>query len=261
MLPLTLHTLVPHIASWEWGAVVITNFKLYSLYTISMTLMLAVCAIAAGYVFQTIAVNAGRISDLQSIEASIQERVAEVAKSPPAEQLKYLKDALSDLNAQRTGKQKEIDYGNRDFWGLTFQECKLPINPMCFHRNSSAGNIQYMAVGCGLLGVCLFFFMAIRTDAFSQTPQLFGSKALISAVCLVPTGAILGLLALFIMRGARGVLLTPVSNVISVESPYGIAFACILAAFFADRIVDVLSSMVSLVTPRKQDPTAPVKQP
>jgi hypothetical protein len=45
------------------------------------------------------------------------------------------------------------------------------------------------------------------------------------------------------MRGAKGALLSPVSNVIQVESPFGIAFACTFAAFFSDQILAALAAV------------------
>ena len=209
-------------------------------YLTALAAIFAVFMVAVGYVFQTVSINSARISDLQGIDSAIRDQAAEIAKNPPPEKLNDLKAALSDLNAQHVGKQKEIDYGNNKFFYLTFRQCLLPIDPKCFHRNSSADNIQLLAVACGLLGVCLFFFISIRKDTFLPVQLLVGPKVLISAVCLIPTGAILGLLTLFLMRGAKGALLSPVSNVVQVESPFGVAFACIFAAFFSDQILAAL---------------------
>ena len=55
-------------------------------------------------------------------------------------------------------------------------------------------------------------------------------STLISLICLIPIGSIVGLLTLFLLRGANGTVLTQVSGVVQVESPFAIAFACTLAA-------------------------------
>jgi hypothetical protein len=217
-----------------------TNFLKGLPYLAALVAIFVIFMMAVGYVFQTISINSARISDLQGIDNAIRDQAAEIARNPPPEKLNELKAALSDLNAQHVGKQKEIDYGNNEFYFLTFRQCLLPIDPKCFHRKSSADNIQLLAVACGLLGVCLFFFVTLRKDAFLPDPVLVGPKVLISAVCLIPTGAILGLMTLFLMRGAKGALLSPVSNVVQVESPFGVAFACIFAAFFSDQILAAL---------------------
>jgi hypothetical protein len=69
-------------------------------------------------------------------------------------------------------------------------------------------------------------------------------STLISLICLLPIGSAIGLLTVFILRGAKGAILTQVSNVVQVESPFGIAFACTLAAFFSDRILAALSRLL-----------------
>src|SRR3954469_4591945 len=135
-------------------------------YTAALLVTLFLFMISVGYVFQTTSINSARISDVQGIDGAIKDQVAELAKNPPPAQLDYVKAALSDLNAQHMGKQKEIDYGNNKFYYLKFSDCWLPADPQCFHRSSSSENIQYLAVASGILGACLFLFVSIRKDAF-----------------------------------------------------------------------------------------------
>jgi hypothetical protein len=65
---------------------------------------------------------------------------------------------------------------------------------------------------------------------------------------LLASGVIFGLLIVYLLRGTKGALLTPVANVIQVENPYGIAFACVVAAFFSDRVVAWLYGLVNPAT-------------
>jgi hypothetical protein len=189
-------------------------------------------------------VNAGRASDLALVEASIQASAAQLAKNPATEDVPFIRAALSDLNAQRISHQKEIDFGNNKFWSMTFAECALAFNVDCFHRNSSAMNNIYLAMASGILGVCLFFFISVRSDAILLQPKMWDLATLISLVCLIPTGVTVGLLTLFLLKGAKGAMLNPVSDVVQVESPFGVAFACTLAAFFSDRILAALSRLL-----------------
>ncbi|MGM4886652.1 hypothetical protein AB7813_00800 [Tardiphaga sp. 20_F10_N6_6] len=213
-------------------------------YFFSLIVTLFCFVVSIGYIILAISVNAGRSSDLAGIEASIQNSAAQLAKNPASDDVPYIRAALSDLNAQRVGQQKEIDYGKDKLWHLTFRECALAFDSACFHRNSSAMNIIYLGIASGVLGVCLFFFISMRTDALLPAPAMWQLSTLISLICLLPIGSAIGLLTVFILRGAKGAILTQVSNVVQVESPFGIAFACTLAAFFSDRILAALSRLL-----------------
>jgi hypothetical protein len=203
----------------------------------SIVLILVSFLVAMGYMIITISINTARISDLAGIEAAIQTSAAQIAKNPTGNDAIAFKNALSDLNAQKNGKQKEIDYGQQEKWHLGFKECLFLFSADCFHRNSSAMNTLYLSIAGGILGICLSFFIAARKDASSPEPVLKTQSPLISIVFLIPMGAIIGLLTLFLLRGAKGAVLSPVADVVQVESPFGVAFACIFAAFFSDRIL------------------------
>jgi hypothetical protein len=213
-------------------------------YFLSIAIALFFFVIATAYILLAISVNAGRVSDLAQVEVSIQNSAAQLAKNPATEDVPFIRAALSDLNAQRTGHQKTIDFGDNRFWTMTFRQCALAFNSDCFHRNSSAMNTIYLAMASGILGVCLFFFISIRSDAITPTPAMWTLSTLISLACLIPMGVIVGLLTLFLLKGAKGVMLTPVVDVVQVESPFGVAFACTLAAFFSDRILAALSRLL-----------------
>ena len=53
-----------------------------------------------------------------------------------------------------------------------------------------------------------------------------------------------------LLRGIKGALLTPVADVVQVENPYGIAFACSVAALFSDQIIAWLSKLVGALPTR-----------
>jgi hypothetical protein len=196
------------------------------------------------YILLTVSVNTGRAADLTGVEQSIQSIAGRIAKNPPAEEEKHLRDALSDLSAQRIGHQKQIDFGKNDYWGMTFSECAFAFNAACFHRNSSNMNSIYLGIASGILGICLLFFISIRNDAISPAPNMRTLSTLISLICLIPTGAIVGLLTLFILKGAKGATLDQISGIVQVETPFGIASVCILASFFSDRLLAALSRLL-----------------
>jgi len=90
-----------------------------------------------------------------------------------------------------------------------------------------------------------------------QHPALAGKDCNLSVVCLVPTGMIVGLLTIFLLRGTKGALLTPVADVVQVENPYGIAFACSVAAMFSDQIIAWLSKLVGALPARGPQQSEP----
>jgi hypothetical protein len=105
-------------------------------------------------------------------------------------------------------------------------------------------NTIYLGIASGVLGVCLLFFMSVRADAVAPVQTMWNLGTLISLICLIPTGVIVGLLTLFVLKGAKGAMLSEVSNVVQVDSPFGVAFACTVAAFFSDRIIAAFSRML-----------------
>jgi hypothetical protein len=105
----------------------------------------------------------------------------------------------------------------------------------------------------GALGACLSLLVGFRARAISGNPTPQTKGELTSVICLIPTGMALALVTLYLLRGTKGAFLTPIADVVQVENPYGIAFACTMAAFFSDRILAWLSRMVDSISPRKAE--------
>jgi hypothetical protein len=168
-------------------------------YFASIAIAMFFFVMAITYILLTISVNAGRISHLALIEAAIQTSAAQLAKNPAPDDVPFIRLALSDLNNQRTIQKKDIDYGQKQFHSKTFRECALAFNADCFHRNSSAMNTIYLGLASGILGACLFFFVSVRNDAITDNPSMWRLGTLISLICLLPIGAIIGLLTLFLL--------------------------------------------------------------
>jgi hypothetical protein len=201
--------------------------------------------LAIGYIFLAISINAGRTSEYLNIQAQIQEKVSEIAKGPTAFTPEQLQKQLSELSKNQDDKSKEMASGNGAELG--FAKCLLPLNPGCFHRNSSEQNNMWLAVASGALGAILFLLRALRAGTASELPPPQNAVHIITVICLIPTGMIIGLLTLFFLRGTKGALLTPLADVVQVENPYGIAFACTMAALFSDRIFAWLSKLIDVL--------------
>jgi len=209
--------------------------------------------LAVGHIFQAVAINNDRITHLVNIQSQIQQRVNDIAKAAQGSSLQQLQTELTDLNSKRDDLNGKMLYGSGE--KLSFTQCFLPVNPACFHRNSSEQNNLWVAMGSGALGVILFLLRGFRTVASDNRPQ--EPSTLLSVVCLVPTGMIVGLLTIFLLRGTKGALLTPVADVVQVENPYGIAFACSVAAMFSDQIIAWLSKLVGALPARGPQQSEP----
>ena len=197
-----------------------------------------------------ISINAGRVSDLQSLEARIQAQVGKIALDPKSIELNKMIQTLTTLNADRDKLRDEINKGNRgsdpELSSHPVLYCLVPTDPNCFHRNASETNNLHLAMASGVLGACLLLFLRFRDQAIGRKLEAGGS--VVYVLSLLASGVIFGLLIVYLLRGTKGALLTPVANVIQVENPYGIAFACVVAAFFSDRVVAWLYGLVNPAT-------------
>ena len=169
------------------------NFIIGVLVTLSMFLL------AIGYIFQAVAINSDRVTNLLNIQAQIQQKVNDIAKDAPGSSPQQLQSELANLNSQRDKLNREILYGNGH--ALSFADCFLPLNPDCFHRNSSEQNNLWTAMASGALGVILFLLRGFRTVASDNYPQ--EPSTLLSVICLIPTGMIVGLLTIFLLEGPK----------------------------------------------------------
>jgi hypothetical protein len=213
-------------------------------YFSSIAINLFFFVLAISYIVHTISINAGRISDLALIDSNLKASATELTQNRTPEDMAAIREAIKDNNKRRAKQKKDMDYGDEQFHGLGFKECIFARDPRCFHRNSSWTNTAYLGIASGILGACLSFFVLLRNDAVSEIPKMLTLATLISLVCVLPIGSAIGLLVLFLLQGANGAVLTQVSGVVQVESPFGVAFACTLAALFSDRIVQTLSRLL-----------------
>jgi hypothetical protein len=220
-----------------------TKDEIASLVAILITL--AMFFLAVGYIFQAVAINTDRTSKLLGIQAQIQQKVNDIAKATPGSSPEELQKELSKLNDDRDTVSNEVLYGN--LHPLSFAACFLPLNPDCFHRNSSEQNNLWIAIASGALGAVLFLLRGFRATTAVQNSTVQNAGVVISVICLIPTGMTIGLLTIFLLRGTKGALLTPIADVVQVENPYGIAFACTIAALFSDRIFLWLSRLLDVL--------------
>jgi hypothetical protein len=207
-------------------------------------LLLAICYYGATIVTIAISVNAGRAAQLASADARSQYLANQVLKTPTGPAFDSLQTEIAALNRDRADLVSQVNFGKSDLWNIPSLPCFYRPAPNCFHRSSSEMNLMLLGVFSGLLGASLLILVAIRTDLLAAQPVLTGSRVFVSFICLIPIGVIMGLLALFLMRGTQGTLVAPVSSFVQIDNPYGVAFGCTIAAFFSDRILVGLSKLV-----------------
>jgi hypothetical protein len=211
--------------------------------------LFAMLFLAGGYILLATGVNTSRIDDLRRIQEQIQQKVDEIVRGQAPSTIQPLQQEMSALYAERKRETDLIEYG--DFTKLSFLECFLPLNPACFHRNSSETNNLWIAIASGALGAVLLLLREIRTAIASTVPGGQNVISLASALCLLLIGMIMGMLTLFLLRGTKGTPLGPITDIVQIESPYGIAFASTVAAMFSDRIIGWLSNVMDII-PSKQ---------
>lgn len=209
--------------------------------SISVSVFVLVASVL--YSVFAISINTGRTGQLQTLDTRIQEQVGKIAIDPGASEVTGLLQKLKDLNDDRAALLETISYGDNRFWSLPFSYCLFPRSPDCFHRNASETNNLYLAMASGVLGACLFLFFRFRDQATNN--RFSESGSVVYVISMISSGLIIGLLIIYLLRGTKGALLTPVADVVQVENPYGIAFACMAAAFFSDRLIAWLAQLVN----------------
>lgn len=220
-------------------------------FALTIILLLAICGYSATIVATAIGVNGGRSAQLASTVARSQSLANEFLKTSTGPALDDLRKAFADVEGQRVNLVSEVNYGNLRVFDINTWQCFFRPTPNCFHRNASESNLLLIALFSGILGASLLFLTNIRTDLQAAEPLLVGSRGFASFICLIPIGAIMGLFALTLMRGTQGALLAPVTSLVQIDNPYGVAFACTVAAFFSDRILTVISKWVDQLGTRQ----------
>jgi hypothetical protein len=193
-----------------------------------------------------ISVNSGRISHLQRIEGKIQAIASQISRDPQSTEVKSLQEQLVKNNNERDSDLGEVEYGNNEFWGMSFLKCALPMNADCFHKNASETNNLFLALASGVMGACLYLLLGIYRQ-FSDVPSGKDTYSLLAITTFLPMGMMVGLATLFAVRGTKGALLAPVADVVQLENPYGIAFVTTLAAFASVRILTLAAGLVDSI--------------
>jgi hypothetical protein len=191
-------------------------------------------------------VNAGRISHLQRIEATIQSLASQIARDPHSTEIQTLQDQLKQNNSERDSQLGEIEYGNYKFWGLPFWTCAFPSSADCLHKNASETNNLYLSLASGLLGASLYLLLGIYLQVSAQAPSSI-SYNLRAVTAFLPLGMMVGIATLTAIRGTKGALVAPVANVVQLDNPYGIAFITTLAAYASVRILTLASGLVDSI--------------
>jgi hypothetical protein len=214
-------------------------------------LTLAISTLGIVYSWGAISVNSGRIFDARNLESKIREQVNTIAKDPHARDIDSILRDLNDRLGRLDSVRGDIGFGMDKFWSLSFSHCILaPFDINCSHKNSSESNNLYLAMSSGALGACLFLLLGFVSQKIDGESE--GAGPIVYVVCRTFGGIIVGLLVLYFLRGTKGAMLTPITEVVQVENSYGIAFSCLVAAFFSDAI---LSRSALLIY------SAPVKDP
>jgi hypothetical protein len=214
--------------------------------TFGVLIILSVMLIALAYVILAISVNAGRISHLQRIEATIQSLASQIARDPHSTEIQTLQDQLKQNNNERDSQLGEIEYGNYKFWGLPFWTCAFPSSADCLHKNASETNNLYLSLASGLLGASLYLLLGIYLQVSAQAPSNI-SYNLRAVTAFLPLGMMVGIATLTAIRGTKGALVAPVANVVQLDNPYGIAFITTLAAYASVRILTLASGLVDSI--------------
>jgi uncharacterized integral membrane protein len=151
--------------------------------TFSVLVTLIMLSVAVGYSLLTISINTGRIDQYMDLDTQIRQKANDIVKDPNNVSLQQ---ELADLAKLRNATRSEIEFGKRTDGQLTFLQCAAPLNPDCFHQNSSETNNLWLAMASGILGTCLFLLLGFRNNDPSQKPTIM------SVVCLIPGGVIVG---------------------------------------------------------------------
>jgi hypothetical protein len=211
---------------------------------LSLFIILAAIFFALIYTIIPISVNSGRITHLQREEAQIQSVVSQIARDPTAPGVKESQAVLIDLNSKRESLIGEIEWGAYQHWHLSFAECLVSIQADCFHKNASETNILYLAMASGVIGSCLFLLLGIYTQTLPQSQPGYHLVSLPAVVSFIPIGLLVAMATLFAVRGTKGALLAPISDVVQLENPYGIAFVTSFAAFASLRVLSIASGLI-----------------
>lgn len=194
-----------------------------------------------------ISVNAQRTTQLSMHDGIIQRGAADLGKLAMDDpRVGEIKGAVAAAERQRASLLGQIGYGmwlcrppevTTDCLDQASKMLPLPL-PGWFHGNSSENNNILLSLASGIIGAIL----AIASKADAGGVRL--TLPLRNSLFQIMTGAIAGLLALYVVKGMKGASLMSISDAIDVSAPYGIALFSTLAGLFSDEFIKVLGSLI-----------------
>jgi len=199
----------------------------------------------------SVSINAGRINDMTTTTAKIQEISGKMAANPQPDTLKAAKDELAYLIQRRDDLIMKSTYGNNEFYQTSYWTCATTTMPPCFYKHSSEMNSIIIAFASGIIGSGIFILRSITASSFmpvgNTVPQAVSLGLNFRGFSRLLFGGIVGLLALFFIRGTKGALISPVVGVVQVDNPYGTAFMSVIAVLFFDRFFDYLDKWMTQI--------------
>lgn len=229
LLPERFHRIA--LAALRWGAE-----------GIRLLFIALVAAAALPYCVFPISVNAQRAAQLSLAEGVVQRGLSElgrIAKDDP--QAATIRGDIAAAEKRRSSLLGQIGYGKwRCSETVTVDCLSAPsddswfrlVDSDRFHARSSEQNNILLAMACGIIGAVL----AIVSKAFVDGRSFLFRNA----VCQLLTGATVGLLALYVLKGLKGPPLLTVAETVDVNGPYGVALTCTLAGLFSDDFIAAL---------------------
>lgn len=229
LLPRRFHSLA--LATLRWGA---ENIRL--------VFIILVTVAALPYCVFPISVNAQRIAQLSLTEGTIQRGLSElgrIVKDDP--QVAVIRGEISAAERRRSSLLGQIGYGKGPCSETGAADCLKPssgswwfqmVGSDRFQARSSEQNNILLSMACGILGAVL----AIVSKAFVNSSSFLFRNA----VCQLLTGATVGLLALYVLKGLKGPPLLTIAETVDVNGPYGVALTCTLAGLFSDDFIVAL---------------------
>jgi hypothetical protein len=197
---------------------------------INMVSLYVILAISIVCLCLSVSVNSGRISQMNAAIAGLQELAARSGRSPSSTEAANIETRRVELTADRDSLLGQIGYGRSEDWDAGITDCLGRNVARCFHRNANETNNFYIAAAGGLIGASILWLLA--PPAFVNQNGALGRDILL--------GILLGLLALFVIRGTSGSFLTSMSGLVQIDNPYGLAFICTAVSLAGRRYVETI---------------------
>ena len=219
-----------------------------------LIVIILVTAATLPFCIFSISINAQRIAQLALTEGIIQRGFVDLGKiAKNDDRAITITKEISDAEKRRSSILGQIGYGMWSCRDDVHNDClsaapqMLPSpGPDWFHGNSSEHNNILLALASGIIGAVL----AIASAAYTS-----GNTILLrNALCQILTGATVGLLALYVIKGLKGPPLLTIAETVDVNAPYGIALTCTMAGVFSDDFIKALGGLFKRLTDKLANP-------